>query len=391
MDRKFFNGLAVGCVATLVITLGVVTLTQNSNVLDSKSLTKLNQITSIIENEYYGEYSDSDIIEGIFEGALFNLDSHSYFMSQDDYEDDIDADQQFGGIGVSASYNKFTKVYKLTYCYEGSPAFIAGLKRNDIVVAVDDYDTYGMELEEISKLIRGEPGSTVKLTVSRDDEILEFDVVRKLVDIPYAYSQVLSQAVGYVKISSFNGTVVTDFEKALAELGDVKGLIIDLRGNGGGTIGVYRDIMSQLIPSCTLHTIVRKDGTRTPLYMESELSEPRYEFVILCDSTTASCAEAMTQALRDLTGAMVVGEETYGKGVAQEYFEIDDKSVVRLTIGYIESPNGVVWDVDGITPDIEMEYAYIGNDSSESVLIYDNQVMAAYELLAAKVDEDFLP
>lgn len=382
MDKKFFNGLAVGCISTLLVTLGVVTFMQNTNVVGSKDLTKLNRVTTTIKNEYYGEFTDEDILNGIFTGSCFNLDPYSSFLTLEQYHDVVDPNQQFVGIGINATYNKYTKVYKIAHVWEGSPAYMSGLKRNDIVEAIDGYDTYGLDLDMISDLIRGEVGTVVSLKVNRDGERLDIDIVRDHIDIPYAYARVLSEDIGYIKISSFTGTVAADFAEALESIAGVKGLVIDLRGNAGGTLACYKLVAEQILPSCTLQTLIRKNGKSEPLECESKLEEPEFKFVILCDSGTASCSESMIQAMVDLFGAKTVGEQTYGKGVAQEYFPIDDHSMLRLSIGYVESPNGIVWHDVGITPDVELEYEYLGEDFEESDLMCDNHVLAGYNLLA---------
>lgn len=385
MDKKFFNGLCVGVVSAFMATLGVVTIMQNVHVVDLPSMNKLNRITSLIEGKYYGDYTEEDIIEGIFTGSCFNLDEYSAYLSFEDYETAIDPDQEFGGIGLNALYNKYTRVYTVIYCYDDTPASRAGLKRNDLVEAIDGYDVASMDLDDIREMMRGAPGTTVSLKINRDGELLDFDLVREHINIPNAYSYTLSEDIGFIKITSFNGTVAEDFARALASVDGVKGIVIDLRGNPGGTVDCYKAVMEQLIPSGCLQTIVYKDGRREPLLSESSLTERKHEFVVLVDSGTASCSESMAQALADLANATIVGVETYGKGVAQEYFEVDDNSVLRLTVGYVESPRGVVWNEVGIIPDIEVKYEYYGDDFEESVLMNDSQVLAGYNALADKI------
>lgn len=381
MNDKFFRGFAFGCILTMIGTLAAVTLVQNSRVVDSPSLSKLNAITALIEKEYYGEWTEDDIRDGIFAGSCFNLDAYSSFLTYEDYEDAIDPDQHFGGIGVRTTYNKYTKVYVVDYVYPDGPADRAGVKRKDIIMAIDEIDTYGVEMDEMSGMIRGEPGTVVSLKIDRNDETLDIEITREIVDVPNAWSVKLSDEVGYIRILAFNGSVFEEFKSSLEELGDVKYLIIDLRGNSGGIVGFYRDMMELLVPSGVIQTAVRKDGSREELRVENDLTEPAYKFAILCNGSTASCSEAMTQALKDIAGAVIVGEETFGKGVMQEYFEVDKTSVLRLTVGVVESPNGVVWNEDGITPDIELEYEYLGDDFEESDLMLDNQVLAAYNAL----------
>lgn len=389
MDKKFFNGLAVGSIVTMVATLGVVTIIRNSQVVDSGALTKFDQVTSIIERKYYGEYTEDDILAGMLSGSCFNLDKYSAYLTLEDYVDAVDPDQEFCGIGIYSSFNKYTKVYKVSNCFEGGPADRAGLRRGDIIEAIDGYDVYDMELDTVSRLIRGEPGTTVTLKVLRDDELLDIDVVREPVEAPFVTTYQLSNDIGFIQIRNFEGTVSDEFGAALEELGPVKGLIIDLRGNTGGVVDCYRDVMSKLLPTCTIETSVYKDGSRVPVVCESDIKAVGYKIVVLVDGSTASCAESMTQCLVDLVGAKVVGEPTYGKGVFQEYFAVDSDSVLRLTTGYMESPNGVVWNEVGIKPDVEVETEYLGDDFEQAILLDEAPVRAAYDLLGEMLIEEF--
>lgn len=385
MDKKFFNGLLIGSVLTMIITLGVVTVTQNLAIVDLKAWNRLNRVTALIESKYYGEYTDEDIIEGVLQGACFNLDKYSAFLTVEDYEDAVDPDQEFGGIGVNVTFNKYTKVFRINQIYDNTPASKVGLMRNDIIEAVDGYDMYDVDMDKLTELLRGAPGSTVSLKVNRDGEELDFDIVREHVVMPYAVGYSIDEQIGYVRLTSFNGTVAEDFREALKSLGPVKGVVLDLRGNGGGATDCYKEVMEQLVPSCVLQTVTYKNGHTETLDAVSNLTAPAYKIVVLVNDGTASCAEAMTQALVDLTGSKVVGTETYGKGVVQEYFSVDDKAVVRLTTGVVSSPSGVVWNEVGITPDVVVEYEYLGEDFAETDLIYDSQVRAGYDILVSEL------
>ena len=162
MNNDTFKGIVIGSVVTLLVTLTITTVSQNSNIVDSKGLTKLNTITSIIEKNYYGDLDKEEVLNGIYSGALFNVDDYSCYLSNEDFNEFTTEEQRKFGVGIRYTYNKYTKIYKVDYIYDNSPASESDIKRNDIIMAIDDVDIYGMEMEEVHNLLVGNEGSKVK-------------------------------------------------------------------------------------------------------------------------------------------------------------------------------------------------------------------------------------
>ena len=248
-----------------------------------------------------------------------------------------------------------------------------GLKKGDLIVAVNNLDTYNMDMDYISNEIRGEEGTTVEIKVLRGtDEYLDFTVARQQIYIPKVTHEYIDD-IAYIKILTFDGEVVEDFAKTLESLNTDK-LIIDLRGNTGGVLESAKSLISYLTPSCTLGYIKYKNSVEV-LDVEG-LRAKDYSIVVLCDDATASCSELMVSALKENNLATILGTTTYGKNEIQEVFKVSDDSYLKLTVGEMLSINNESWQECGIEPDIIVEYSCEGSDLSD-----DAQIMEAVKYL----------
>lgn len=378
MNNDTFKGVVIGSVVTLLVTLTITTVSQNSNIVDSKGLTKLNTITSIIEKNYYGDLDKEEVLNGIYSGALFNIDDYSCYLSNEDFNEFTTEEQRKFGVGIRYTYNKYTKVYKVDYIYDNSPASESDIKRNDIMMAIDDIDIYGMEMEEVHNLLVGNEGSKVKLTLLRDEETIDVDLVRRDVYFPYAFVEKLNEDTAYIKITSFTGTVVDDFKKAFEPYTNYNNLVIDLRGNLGGELDLMLEILKTLVPDCNVCTITYNNRTESVDIKSSATKD--YNIVVLCNDATASCSEVFTGAIKGNNFGTIIGVDTFGKNEMQEIFKVDKDSFIKLTVGQITTPDGFNWHEVGISPDIELEYEYLGNDYEESNLLMDNQISKALDV-----------
>ena len=378
MNNDTFKGIVIGSVVTLLVTLTITTVSQNSNIVDSKSLTKLNTITSIIEKNYYGDLDKEEVLNGIYSGALFNVDDYSCYLSNEDFNEFTTEEQRKFGVGIRYTYNKYTKVYKVDYIYDNSPASESDIKRNDIMMAIDDVAIYGMEMEEVHNLLVGNEGSKVKLTLLRDEETIDVDLVRRDVYFPYAFVEKLNEDTAYIKITSFTGTVVDDFNKAFEPYTNYNNLVIDLRGNLGGELDLMLEILKTLVPDCNVCTITYNNRTESVDIKSS--ATKNYNIVVLCNDATASCSEVFTGAIKGNNFGTIIGVDTFGKNEMQEIFKVDKDSFIKLTVGQITTPDGFNWHEVGISPDIELEYEYLGNDYEESNLLMDNQISKALDV-----------
>lgn len=373
-NESFIFGVGIGSVISTVVLLAAITIYQNSNVLKLSDISRINTMTSYIERFYNDEYSEEDIIDGIYHGVAMNLDAYSDYMVVEDIDDIFDGDNDFCGIGVRTNYNAYNDIVKISKVYPDSPSEKAGILENDVLLKVDDEYVSNIKFSELSDKIRGEKGTTVNLTILRNEDEIEISVERDEVYLPDVEYQILNNDTGYLKLSSFNSSIESDVEKALTDLSSCNNLILDLRGNTGGVVNDMVKFMGMLFPDSLLCKIVYKNGIEEEINIQSGKSGVDFNFIVLCDKDTASCGEIVVQYFKD-NDYTIVGEKTYGKGVSQELFPI--KSGVdsfKLTTGKVYSPNGVFWNGVGITPDYELEY------NKETDILKDNIVSFALEL-----------
>jgi carboxyl-terminal processing protease len=261
----------------------------------------------------------------------------------------------FGGIGVEIGMrNDFLTVIAPL---KGSPAEQAGLRSGDIIVAIDDHQTQSMSIDESVHFIRGEVGTQVALTVAREgeQEFRTITVTRDTVNVP-TIDTTWNNDVFIVALYNFGGTAVSEMRRALREFVAADGthLVIDLRGNTGGYLEAAVDIASWFLPAGT--EVVREDWGRgkDPVVRRAagkDVSDGRWRIAVLVDGGTASAAEILAAALRERRGAVLIGEQTFGKGSVQELVEITPETSLKVTIARWLTPNGTSLSENGLTPD----------------------------------------
>lgn len=354
LSNDVITAFGVGSISTLVAVLGVITIGQNSHAVKLSDITRLNRITDSIESSYIGEYTDKDIVDGVMHGALSNLDMYSDYMLGEDMRKVIEGDNLFAGIGCKMTFNAYNDTVKVTRVYSDSPAERAGILVDDIITKVDNIYANTVKFDELVDLVRGERGSSVLLTVLRDEDTLEIPVVRDDVYIPEVEWTIFEDNIGYLKLSAFNSSIVSDMKTALENLSSCDKVIFDLRGNSGGTVSDMVTVLGMMYPDELLCTMVYNNDVKQEIMSDAGAGVD-FDFIVLCDKNTASCGEIVTQFLKD-KGVVIVGEKTYGKGVSQSIIEVDDENFIKLTTSKVYSPEGVCWNEVGIEPDIEIEW-----------------------------------
>ena len=255
-----------------------------------------------------------------------------------------------------------------------SPALAAGLKSGDIIIKVDG-KAYN-NIEDFRNAIVGEKDTAVDITYIRDGEEHTVNITRGEVNEVSVYGAEMKDGFGYIRIASFHSDTAEAFRTELSSLEkkNLKGIVIDLRGNGGGFMDQAIEIADILLPECTITYTQTREGTKQ--YYNSGESSTDMKYVLLVDKYSASASEIVTAAVKDNKGGSIVGETTYGKGVIQEELTYSDGSLLRLTIQEYFSPNGNKINGVGITPDYEVA---IGSEEGR-----DMQYEKAIELLSQK-------
>jgi len=314
-----------------------------------------------VEDNYVEPQDAHKLIYGAIKGMVQSLDPHSSFMTKEEHQDLlIDTKGSFFGIGIEITIRD--NILTVVSPIEDTPADKAGLKAGDKIIKIDDKSTNDMTLIDAVKYIRGQKGTKVKLTISREgiDKPLGFNITRDEIPLRSVRSHLLDNNIGYVRISSFRGKTVDDLGDALDKLEkgrELKGLILDLRNNPGGLLTQAIKVSDQFLDSgLIVSTKGRNQDQNIEVSAHKNKKERRYPIVVLVNSGSASAAEIVAGALQDNKRALILGTRTFGKGSVQTILPLSDGSGLRLTTARYYTPSGRSIQLSGISPDIEVEY-----------------------------------
>lgn len=364
----------------------------DSTLLNEDTVKKINELGTYIDYYYYDDVEEQELRDGLYAGLLEGVgDKYSVYYNADEYADlQVSTTGQYYGIGAGLSQNKTTMEVTVNKIYEGTPSEAAGMKKDDVILSVDGTEATSMELTNLVKLIRGDEGTTVHIEVYRPstEENLSFDVERADVTLPSVSSQMLENSIGYILIDSFETDTAKQFEQALADLQaqGMKSLIVDVRYNPGGMLTSVVQILDDILPEGLLVYIEDKYGNRQDYNSDGDtyLDCP---IAVLMNENSASAAEIFAGAIKDYDYGTLIGTTTYGKGIVQTIFPLEDGDAVKITTAKYFTPKGNYIHGVGIDPDIELEYEYLNPDGEEYEMQYDNQVQKAIEVLTEKMGE----
>jgi carboxyl-terminal processing protease len=325
-------------------------------------LQNFSKVLNLIQQYYVEEVDTKKLVYGAIKGMLRELDPHTNFMPPDIFKDfESETSGEFGGLGIEISVQN--GVLTIISPIEDAPAWEAGIKAGDKVIAVNGTSTKGMSLVEASQLMRGKKGSKVVLRVVRDNEDKPRDitVVRGNVKIKSVKYTDLGDGFAYVKITSFIENTSKDLEKALethekANKGQIAGLLIDMRRNPGGLLDQAIKTSDMFLKDGTIvSTIGRNKNEKEVATATKKGKYTNFPIVILVNEYTASASEIVSGALQDNKRALIVGQRTFGKGSVQSVIKLGDGSGLKLTVARYYTPSGVSIQAEGIHPDIEVE------------------------------------
>lgn len=312
------------------------------------------EIMELIQQNYVYDISDEELIEGAIRGLFYNLDQHSQYYSQDELNELLEfTSGDFVGIGVYITIVE--ENIEIVESIEGSPAYKMGLRTGDIILEVDGESVEGLTLDEVSKLIKGEEGTCVKLKIKRGENIIVYNITREVVQInPIKYS-IIDDDIAYIKITEFNEHTSQELEKALKKIDkeNIVNVIIDLRNNPGGLLIEAAKALEFFVPEGPLVHIRYKDDSEYTLY--SNLKNPSYNLVVLVNENSASASEIFAGAVQDRKAGKIIGTTSYGKGTVQMIFSLPYGDGIKLTIAEYLTPNRRNINNAGIIPDIVVE------------------------------------
>lgn len=360
---------------------------EDGAVLDSESVTKINELAAYIDLYYYDDVEAETLKNGLYAGLVDGVDDKysTYYTAEEYQQSQVSMTGKYYGIGAGLTQDTSTMVVSITKIYEGTPSEAAGLLAEDIILSVDDVDATSMEVSELVQLIRGEEGTTVHLEIYRPGtgEYLSFDVERANVTLPSVASEMLTDEIGYIRIESFETDTAHQFEEALAKLEGLgmQSLVVDLRYNGGGLVDSVVQILDDILPEGLLVYTEDKYGNRQE-YKSSGDTHFDYPLAVLVNQDSASASEIFAGAIKDYKYGTLIGTTTFGKGIVQSIFKLSDGDAVKLTTAKYFTPNGNYIHGVGIEPDIELEYEYLNPEGEGYEMQYDNQIQKAIEVLS---------
>lgn len=420
--RSFWGGLATGMCVSLVLVMctlflvGIVTyidledysgpknqiyiensgdsedentgIVVEGEVVNQDVVEKMQVIEQVIDQYFYQEDTDKEaMVDGIYKGMVSSLgDPYSEYYTVEELNELLEGiEGVYYGIGCYVSMDTAMGLAKISGIISGAPAEEVDIRPNDYIYAVDGVETYGMSLDEVVSLIKGPEGTKVVITFIRDGEYLDVEVERRKVEAPTIETEMFDNGIAYIQITEFDEVTIEQFADALkdAREQDMKGLIIDLRANPGGSLNAVVEIAKQILPKGLIVYTEDRDGNRQEYKCDGkkELDVP---LVVLVDGNSASASEILAGAIKDHGIGTLVGTTTFGKGIVQQAISLGDGSAVKLTISTYYSPNGNNIHGVGVEPDIVCEF---DGDRYYSDEAYDNQLEKAKEVLRELIEQ----
>lgn len=342
---------------------------------------KLTLIDQVIDKHYLyeDEIDEEKLEEMIYLGYVAGLEeSYTTYYTAEEFAEVMESSSGiYSGIGAYVSQNMNTGIITIVNPFEGAPAADAGVKKDDILFAVEGEEVTGMDLNMVVAKLKGEEGTRVNVTMYRpsEDEYMDFEIVRAVVNVPTVTHKMLDNHIGYIQLTEFDEVTVDQFNFAVEELTamGMESLIFDLRDNGGGLMSSVCSILETVLPKGLLVYTEDKNGEREEEWAKNPdcIEVP---MVVLVNGNTASASEIFAGALKDYDKAEIIGTTTFGKGIVQTIIPLKDGSAMKLTTSEYFTPDGIGIHGKGIEPDVIVEY-----DSENEE---DNQLQAAVNYLS---------
>ena len=341
------------------------------------------EVLEKINEEYVDEINQSEGMDSAINGLLQSLDPYSAYMSPETFKEmQTETSGEFGGLGIEVSME--AGVVKVISPIDDTPASKAGIKAGDYIVKINDTQVQGKSLSEAVDLMRGPVGSSIELTVRRigKKKAIKFIIVREVIKIQSVKSDLLKNNIGYIRLTSFNDNSDKQIKKKIKEMEsnqEIKAYILDLRNNPGGLLSQAIKITDFFLDNGEIVSTKSRKASENRKWFanEGDLTNGK-TLVVLINYGSASASEIVAGALKDHKRAILLGENTFGKGSVQSIIPLQNKGAIRLTVAKYYLPSGKSISEVGVLPDIEI------NEVTEDFKIKsetDNQLNYAIRLL----------
>ena len=368
----------------------VVFLSFNTNVFSSENIDKLyekidlfSEVLEKIESEYVDPIDQSEVMDSAINGVLQSLDPYSAYMNPEVFEDmQTETKGEFGGLGIEVSME--AGVVKVITPIDNTPAYKAGVKAGDYIVRINGEQVQGKSLMEAVNLMRGPVGTSIEITIRRKGlkKAKKIKIVREIIEIKSVVAELIDKKVGYLRLRSFNENSSDQLKKEILKLeknDDLIGYIFDLRNNPGGLLSQAVKISDFFLDDGEIvSTKGRKKRDDRKFFARKGDRIKGKPLIIMINNGSASAAEIVAGALQDHKRAVLLGEETYGKGSVQSIIPLRNDGAIRLTISKYYLPSGKSISQVGVSPDIKVEEE--GEEFSINTET-DNQLNYAVKLL----------
>jgi len=348
-----------------------------------KKIDLFGEVLEKINKEYVDEFNQSESMDSAINGLLQSLDPYSSYMSPKIFDEmQTETSGEFGGLGIEVSME--AGVVKVISPIDDTPASRAGLKAGDYIVKINDVQVQGKSLSEAVDLMRGPVGSGIELTVRRRGErkALTFNIIREVIQVQSVKSEIIDENIGYIRLTSFNDNSSDQIEKQIKKLKKNKNLnsfILDLRNNPGGLLSQAIKISDFFLENGEIVSTKsrKKSENRKWFAKKGDITDGK-TLLVLINYGSASASEIVAGALKDHKRAIIVGENSFGKGSVQSIIPLKNRGAIRLTVAKYYLPSGKSISEVGVRPDIEV------NEEGDNFRIKtdtDNQLNYAIKLL----------
>ena len=407
MDRKFSVRQLAAIIAVVVVVTVCTTImtihslnTQSTKYMISfdadsvnhENVIKFNQVRNILKEDYFQEVDENKLIEGAVAGLAESLkDPYTVYFNKDQMQSFMEKSEgSYVGIGVTVNVDE-KGLLTVIEPGEDSPAAQAGMKKGDKIVKVDETDVTTLSDENmVISMIKGKENTKVKITVYRPEEsnYRQFEITRKRIKASNIKSEIFDGDIGYIRLVMFDSEIakyfISDLDKLLKK--GIKGLVIDLRDNPGGSYEQVVEIADSLLPEGTIVYTENREGKKE--YKNSNKAYIDLPLAIMTNGNSASASEILAGAVKDHARGTLVGTKTFGKGLVQELKILEDNSGIKVTISKYFTPSGVCIHGTGIAPDIEVDVMddYRSLPASQIPRAKDIQLQSAIEAVKGKIE-----